>query len=242
MQNIDSQYNAIVHIIETEDLKKYSQGGIEALIKAIVFNDKASQYDVATEVKNILFHMPTAIFWGKMRRYLYGSFRDFNDQVKFASKFNKDNKKMVAFVKKQINIINVLESDYKVDYYANLTRCYFLCGMDDALYFRLAKIIQNCTSEELNYVRDTHYIDIFQNNALISMLIMQGLISQEYDKENNTYYVLSIFGKLIKKCALNLEDEDNKIDIPLIYDKIEGIPQMEPIKFSAIDGMLNIFN
>ena len=63
------------------------------------------------------------------------------------------------------------------------------------------------------------------------MLIMQGLISQEYDKENNTYYVLSIFGKLIKKCALNLEDDDNKIDIPLIYNEIEGIPQVEPIKF-----------
>ncbi|MBO4456694.1 MAG: hypothetical protein J5802_03165 [Butyrivibrio sp.] len=242
MWNIDSQYNTIAHIIETEDLKEYAEGGIEAFIKAMVFNDKALQYDVAVEIKNIMFHMPTAIFWGKMRRYLYGTFRNFSDQVKFASKFNKDNKKYVAFVKKQINLINILESDYKVDYYANLTRCYFLCGMDDALYFRLAKIIQNCTSEELDYVRDAHYYDVFQNNALISMLIMQGLISQEYDKDNNTYYVLSIFGKLLKKCSLNLEDEDNKIDIPMIYSEVEGIPQMEPIKFSAIDGMMKIFN
>lgn len=40
----------------------------------------------------------------------------------------------------------------KVDYFAQLTRCYLLTEMDNALYYKLAKFLILCTPEGLDYI------------------------------------------------------------------------------------------
>ena len=41
-----------------------------------------------------------------------------------SSKFTKDNSDYLKFVKRQIHLIDKMDADEKIDYYANLTRCF----------------------------------------------------------------------------------------------------------------------
>lgn len=78
-----------------------------------------------------------------MQRYMFATFRDYAEQVKMAGKFSEDNKDYERFVKRQIHLINEIDDDKKVDYFAQLTSCYLLTEMDNALYYKLAKFLNN---------------------------------------------------------------------------------------------------
>ena len=74
-----------------------------------------------------------------------------------SSKFTKDNSDYLKFVKRQIHLIDKMDADEKIDYYANLTRCFLLSDMDLALYYKLANFISICIPEELFYIQNFDY-------------------------------------------------------------------------------------
>ena len=116
------------------------------IVKAVVLGDVGALLDATDDLKNIIFHTPTVLFWDKMQRYLFGTFRDYEDQVEMSRKFTRDNSDYEVFVKKQIHLINEMNDDLKIDYFATLTRCYLLTDMEDALYYKLARFINICTN------------------------------------------------------------------------------------------------
>ena len=73
--------------------------------------------------------------------YMFGTFRNYAEQVKMAGKFNEENMDYEKFVKRQIHLINEINDDKKVDYFAQLTRCYLLTEMENALYYKLARFL-----------------------------------------------------------------------------------------------------
>ncbi len=238
--SINDQFDCVADIITRKDLLAILQDGVEGILKMVVFKDSSSIVDVSKDVAGLLVLAPTAMFWSKMIRFLNGAFLSYEDQVRFASKFHKDNKQYKDFVKKQLFVISVLESDKKTDYFASLTRCFLMTDMDCPLYFRLAKILQNLTSDELEFLKNIDYSEHLNNTAIVSMLRLQGLINQKTENDN-TYYVLSQFGMLIKKCSVNYETEDQFGIKQLKYDQIAGLPQMEPMTTKDIHMMWNEF-
>lgn len=121
-----------------------------------------------------------------MKRYFCGTFSDYSEQVKMASRFNDDNKNYVEFVKKQIYFIDKLEAEIKIDYFANLTRCLFLNEIEISLYFKLAQLISQCTPFELEYMRKMGIEEKQTNSAMVSSLYQYGLI----DQASNLYCTL----------------------------------------------------
>ena len=79
-----------------------------------------------------------------MKRYLTGTFYSYGDQVKMAAKFNDDNKKYNKFVKRLIHLLDQLDDDQKVDYFAALTRAFLLTDLDKYLFFKLSKYLEMC--------------------------------------------------------------------------------------------------
>lgn len=51
-----------------------------------------------------------------------------------AAKFNDDNKKYNKFVKRLIHLLDQLDDDQKVDYFAALTRAFLLTDLDKYLF------------------------------------------------------------------------------------------------------------
>ena len=141
----DKQVAALTTILKDKDIRNYSGDTFWSIIKAVVLGDVGALLDATKDVKDILFHTPTVLFWDKMQRYLFGTFRDYSDQVRMAKKFSKDDSDYKKFVKKQIHLVNEMNDDLKIDYFANLTRCYLLTDLEDALYYKLVRFISMCT-------------------------------------------------------------------------------------------------
>lgn len=229
----DEQLNELAAIVKNNDLKEYAGDAFWNFIQAVVSKDPASGMSVAKDVKQIVFHMPTVIFWNKMERFLNKTYEKYDDQVKMASRFNGDNEKYVEFVKKQIYLIDKLDDEMKVDCFAMLTRCLLLQEMEISLYFKLAQIINQCTPFELEYIREMGIDQKQKNSAMISSLYQYGLVEQN-SNETEVYYLFSGFGKALKANCLNYGD-DTKCKVFKTYNEVSPLAISEP----ALRGDIN---
>lgn len=203
---IDKQVNALRCIIEDSEIRNYAGDAFWSLIQAVTTADTFAGITAATDIKKIIFHMPTLIFWDKMKRYLLGTFRSYEDQTKMSSKFNKDYSKYNAFVKQQIQIVNKLDDDQKVDFYASLTRCFLLSEFESELYFKLAKVISDLTCSELLFLQGISYDYISENTTMIFLLYQNGLFIQYETDEGEIRYILSDLAKALKQNSLNFDE------------------------------------
>ena len=154
---LDKQVNALTTIIKDKDLQGYAGDSFLNLIQAVITQDPFSGVEAAKAVKELVFHTPTVLFWDKMKRFLLGTFHSYEDQIKMAQKFNDDNEDYAAFVKRQIHLINALDDDTKVDYFAALTRSFLITDLNGGLYFKLCKFLSTCTPEELLFMENCPY-------------------------------------------------------------------------------------
>ena len=235
----DKQVTALTAILKDKDIREYSGDAFWNIIKAVVLGDVGALLDATNDLKNILFHTPTVLFWDKMQRYLFGTFRDYSDQVRMSAKFTEDNSEYEAFVKKQIHLINEMNDDRKIDYFAMLTRCFLLTNMEDALYYKLARFINICTPEELEYIKSFDYDKKSEINAVISSLYQYGLFDQAEKEHGGVDYVLSGFAKALKDNSLNFDEGLHGRVRILSYEQIPPLNIAEPATWNDIDSIIN---
>ena len=235
----DKQVTALTAILKDKDIREYSGDAFWNIIKAVVLGDVGALLDATNNLKNILFHTPTVLFWDKMQRYLFGTFRDYSDQVRMLAKFTKDNSEYEAFVKKQIHLINEMNDDRKIDYFAMLTRCFLLTDMEDALYYKLARFINICTPEELEYIKSFDYDKKSEINDVISSLYQYGLFDQAEKEHGGVDYVLSGFAKALKDNSLNFDEGLHGRVRILSYEQIPPLNIAEPATWDDIDSIIN---
>lgn len=235
----DKQVTALTAILKDKDIREYSGDAFWNIIKAVVLGDVGALLDATNDLKNILFHTPTVLFWDKMQRYLFGTFRDYSDQVRMSTKFTEDNSEYEAFVKKQIHLINEMNDDRKIDYFAMLTRCFLLTDMEDALYYKLARFINICTPEELEYIKSFDYDKKSEINAVISSLYQYGLFDQAEKEHGGVDYVLSGFAKALKDNSLNFDEGLHGRVRILSYEQIPPLNIAEPATWDDIDSIIN---
>lgn len=203
---LEKQLEALTTILKDKDIHEYAGDAFWGIIKAVSLGDVGALIDSGGDIKNLLFYTPTILFWDKMQRYMFGTFRDYAEQVKMAGKFNEDNKDYERFVKRQIHLINEIDDDKKVDYFAQLTRCYLLTEMDNALYYKLAKFLIMCTPEVLDYIASFDYEGTTQLTAMVSSLYQYGLFEQQEKQHGGVSYALSGFAKALKYNGLNFNE------------------------------------
>lgn len=235
----DKQVTALTAILKDKDIREYSGDAFWNIIKAVVLGDVGALLDATNDLKNILFHTPTVLFWDKMQRYLFGTFRDYSDQVRMSAKFTEDNSEYEAFVKKQIHLINEMNDDRKIDYFAMLTRCFLLTDMEDALYYKLARFINICTPEELEYIKSFDYDKKSEINAVISSLYQYGLFDQAEKEHGGVDYVLSGFAKALKDNSLNFDEGLHGRVRILSYEQIPPLNIAEPATWDDIESIIN---
>lgn len=236
---LEKQIEALTAILINDDLQEYAGERIWNLIQAVIAGDPLSALAAIKDIKELIFHTPTVIFWDKMKRFLTGTFHCYEDQVKMAQRFNEDNKAYAAFVKRQIHLINAMDDDSKVDYFARLTRCCLVTGLDNGLYFKLCKFLTMCTPEELFFLEQCKYDFKGKNNAIISSLYQYGLFTQDIeDGTGETFYVLSDFAKALKQNSLNFEEELQGNTRLISYEQLAPLNLHEVATTADVDEML----
>ena len=202
---LDHQVNTLGVIWKDPSSRGLLNDGGYSLMKCVLLGDLGSGVDALKAGAELVFHTPTVLYWNKMWRYMCGIFRDGADQVKMAERFEDDNPKYKAFVEKQMHIVNELNDDEKIDYMAQLTRCYLFGCVEENLYLKLAKFLDMCTPGELEFLAGIPYGFSSKNTIMISSLYQYGLFMQSED-DDETRYVLSDYGKALKQNSLNFDE------------------------------------
>lgn len=236
---LEKQINALTIILKNEDIHKYTGEAFMNIIKAVILGDPNALIDSGKDIKEIISNMPLILFWDKMSRYMYGTFRSYEEQVNMAAKFHRRNKDYNEFVKKQIHLINEINDDKKVDYFAQLTRCYLLYEMEDALFYKLARFITLCTPEELDYISNFDYRKTTILTAMVSSLYQYGLFEHKKREDGGVDYVLSGFAKALKSNCLNFEKEEFPGQPILAYQEIVPLNIAEPMKAKDLEEIVN---
>lgn len=236
---IEKQIAALTTILKDRDIHEYAGDAFLNIVKAVSLGDVGALLDSSVDIKNLLFHTPTILFWDKMQRYMFGTFRDYTEQVKMAGKFNEDNKDYEKFVKRQIYLINEINDDKKVDYFAQLTRCYLLTEMENALYYKLAKFLVMCTPEELDYIASFGYEETTNLTVMVSSLYQYGLFEQQEKQHGGVDYVLSGFAKALKYNSLNFNEGISGRNRIVSYSQIAPLSISEPMTWEDIDNVFS---
>lgn len=235
---LEDQIDKLASLMKDEDLKKYAGEGFWDLMQAVIFSDPVSAIGATKNAIELAVHMPTYLFWDKMRRYLTGTFYCFEDQVKMAAKFNGDNKEYNKFVKRLIQLLDQLDDDQKVDYFAALTRAFLLTDLDRYLFFKLSKYLDICIPEELEFIRELPYDYRSDNTAMISSLYQYGLFTVQSSTERYANFVLSDYGRALKQNCLNFDESLNDKRI-VTYDDIAPLVIPEAISDEEFSEMLD---
>lgn len=236
---IEKQIAALTTILKDRDIHEYAGDAFLNIVKAVSLGNVGALLDSSVDIKNLLFHTPTILFWDKMQRYMFGTFRDYTEQVKMAGKFNEDNKDYEKFVKRQIYLINEINDDKKVDYFAQLTRCYLLTEMENALYYKLAKFLVMCTPEELDYIASFGYEETTNLTVMVSSLYQYGLFEQQEKQHGGVDYVLSGFAKALKYNSLNFNEGISGRNRIVSYSQIAPLSISEPMTWEDIDNVFS---
>ena len=156
-----------------------------------------------------------------------------------AEKFCLDNGDYEKFVKKQIHLINEINDDKKVNFFAQLTRCYLLTDMEDALYYKLARFLTMCTPEELEYIALFDYEEKTALTAMVSSLYQYGLFDQQEKEHGGVDYVLSGFAKALKSNSLNFDEGMSGRTRIVSYSQIAPLSIAEPATWEDLDRVFN---
>ena len=190
----EKQVQALATIWKDTDIKAWTGDGVANLIKCVVLEDPEAGIATADDIKKIIVHTPTILYWDKMNRFMNGVFVDGETRVKLAEKFENDNPKYILFVKKQMHMINEFSDDAIIDYYAQLTRCYLYTDLEDGLYLKLAKFLSMCTPTELEFLENASLDARFEN----SMMVSSGIGSHGTPSKAFPYFVQMSAGLLLR--------------------------------------------
>ncbi len=146
---------------------------------AVIKKDPQAYAEAVGDMAKLLWQVPNAIFWDKMRRFLMGTFSDYEYQVKMCEKFRDEDKRYTEFVKKQIQLIEKLDFDSKVDWFANLTRAFLLESINEKEYFKLSFALRMISEEDLTYLTEFYKMKDAGENNVLNSFYQHGLADKK---------------------------------------------------------------
>lgn len=222
MEGNNKIYENFMAVLKNEDIQKYAGEGFWNLIQAIFTGDFFTSVTAGKDIKELIFHIPTATFWGKMKSFLFGTYRSFEDQVNMSAKFGDDDKKYKEYVYMMIETVDKIDSMAKIDYFSNLTRVFLLEVIDEGLFYKLRQLLLTCNHIELSFVKESDMDKHYKNDMMIFSLRTIGLIEQS----DNNDYVFTSLAKSLKTYALS-GDEVSK-------------PSVKYLELSAPEGVSTV--
>ncbi len=218
-------------LIENENIKDLTKGSIWDFVKALA-GDYFSVIEGMGKATALVLYARDFNFWSKMQRFLQGVNLEYDTQIKFRNKFCEENKHNKEYIQRLINMIEQLETDSKIDYYAKITRYAISDVLDLSLYFKFSQTLKNCTSEELEYLSSNTLNGLYDNSFMLDSLRLLGLVSIE---PTNNQFAFTDYAKIFKKYCLN---EESSLP-PVKYNDIIASGSVQVATDEEVDEMMN---
>ena len=224
-------FKEIAVILKSKDLKEFKGDLFGNIFKLLVLKDTEATVDMALDTKRFIYQMPNILFWDKMERLLYGTYKNFGEQVKMAQKFSDDDG-YIEFTKRQMQLVDSINDDKKIDFFANLTRAFLLECIDIELYFKLSEILSRCTREELFFLKNNYTNKEIELNIYVDSFLNLGLAVVSYMETNGdssrNKYKYNYIAKALDMYSLSFGEEKYTG-----YDKVQKYSDLECIPTTA---------
>ena len=214
----------IQYLISRNEVKDASTNILEDLLNAILGNP-ISAAKVLIAITESPFFVREQLFWSKMEAFLDGVYINENDRGKLRAKLvtqgeNNDNPYRL------IDCIDRAETQQKIRYIINATRCLLTDFIDLPTFFRICHAITHTLDEDLvflrNHIKETDLpYSQFTQGLLTSGLMYQSVI----DGNGEQKYSFTPIAQIVDQYAISYNDVE-RYPNPTINSNQRTVPQI----------------
>lgn len=220
-------------LINRNEIQEASINILEDVIRAFM-GDYVSIGKIIIALRKSPFFIREQLFWTKMERFLNGGCLSKNDYDKLCSILNEGGKKEDN-IRRLVEIIDRAETQEKILYLINATRCLLRNSIDKSIYFRICHAITHTLEEDLKFLGEHIEERDLPYNTSVQGLLTSGLMYQSViDANNDQKYSFTPIAKIVDQCAVSYNNKKryrNPEQLPDSFSdpqpKLPGIPEFE---------------
>ena len=199
-----------LEIIAKEVKKKFSDNIATTILAIMGF--PAAQIQIGVLLAKGAISIPDWLFYNKLDKFLRGlelSDRDRADMRAFLASKGCATDNCIRIM----NCINMVESEKKIEFICNATRCALANEMDLQLYFRIVNAINVLMEDDIEFLAENiHSIKVpaenhFESNRHTQALFTVGAMKIITTVWENGDYAFTPFAKLIDVSTINFPND-----------------------------------
>lgn len=143
----------ITALMKRDEIKEASANVIEDIINAVL-GDPISAGKVMVALTKSPFFVREQIFWAKLSAFLDGTYLNEDDCAKLRAKLTENGEKRDNPLR-LVESIDRAETQQKIRYLINATRCLLTDFIDRSTYFRICHVVTHTLEEDLTFLPQT---------------------------------------------------------------------------------------
>lgn len=222
-------------LISKKEIQEESTDFFEDIIKALLGNPISTGKIIIFLAKSpTLIH--EKLLWSKFEMFLNGIYLSKDDCNKLYDKLTKDGEKKDNS-QRLLSYIDKAETQKKIKYLINATRCLLIDFIDLSIYFRICHAIVHTLEEDLQFLKRNINKTEFSWNLCVQGLLTTGLMYQSvFDGNGEQKYSFTPTAKLIDQFALSCDNINRYPNIGTI--QIEETPLTMNILHPNLEDMM----
>ena len=192
-------------LISNGEIKEASTNMLEDAINAVL-GDPVSIGKIIIALAKSPFFVREQLFWAKMEAFLNGVYLSEDDCAKLRAKLTKDGEKEDnAF--RLVESIDRAETQQKIRYLINATRCLLADFIDRPTYFRICHAITHTLDEDLAFLGEHINEEDIPHSLYTQGLFTAGLMYQSViDGNGEQKYSFTSIAKNVDQYAVSYEN------------------------------------
>lgn len=190
-------------LISRDEIKKGTNDFLEDSVSAILGDPIAAAQIIYSLMKSPMFFREQ-LFWTKFEMFLNGIDVTEDERSSFCAKLTLDGAKKEN-VYRLIQAIDHAETNGKVNYLINVSRCLSAAFIEHPVYFRICHIITNSLEEDLDFLKE-HIVEDseYEYGDIIQGLMNNGLMYQSVlDANGDNRYRFTSLAEVIDRYSLS---------------------------------------
>ena len=207
----------IKSLISNGEIQEASINILEDVINAVL-GDPVSIGKIIIALTKSPFFIREQLFWTKMEIFLNGVYLSEDDCEKLSVKLTKDGEKDDnAF--RLVESIDKAETQQKIRYIINATRCLLKELIDRSTYFRICHAITNTLDEDLVFLgahisEENIPYSLYTQGLFVTGLMYQSVI----DGNGEQKYSFTSIAKIVDRYAVSYENVERYPDTKVLDD------------------------
>lgn len=209
-----------------------------------LLGDPISAGKVIVALAKSPFFIREQIFWTKMEAFLNGVYLDENDCGNLRAKLVEDGEKQDN-VLRLTECIDRAETQKKVNFLINATRCLLVDFIDRPTYFRICHAVTHSLEEDLTFLSEHINEEDIPYSIYVQGLLTSGLMYQSViDGNGEQKYSFTPLAAIVDQYAVSYENIERypnptspSSNFIAPQPKLPGVIEWEPISKDDIDSL-----